>query len=157
MQIRNEIEANFDIYDVGGQRSERRHWIRIFQNVKAVLFVVAISEYNQLCFEDETTNRLDDALNVFRMVSNSKHFEETQIILLFNKIDLFKLKLSKNIPFSFENYGGEQKFEPITNFVRNKFESQYEGSKQIFTQFMCAIEENFSFDSVFKAVIQSDS
>lgn len=36
--------ADFDVYDVGGQRSERRHWVRIFQNVKTVLFVVAISE-----------------------------------------------------------------------------------------------------------------
>ena len=44
IRIREGVNADFDIYDVGGQKSERRNWVRIFQNVKAVLFVVAISE-----------------------------------------------------------------------------------------------------------------
>jgi hypothetical protein len=37
----------FKMIDVGGQRSERRKWIHCFDSVTAVLFVVAISEYNQ--------------------------------------------------------------------------------------------------------------
>ncbi len=37
--------APFRIVDVGGQRSERRKWISCFQDVTAVLFVIAISEY----------------------------------------------------------------------------------------------------------------
>lgn len=40
--------------DVGGQRSERRKWIHCFDNVNMVLFVVAMSEFDQGDPEDET-------------------------------------------------------------------------------------------------------
>ena len=39
---------SFRMYDVGGQRSERRKWIHCFDNVTAVIFVAAISEYDQV-------------------------------------------------------------------------------------------------------------
>jgi hypothetical protein len=43
-----EIEGNrFKMYDVGGQRNERKKWIHCFENVTAVIFVAAISEYDQ--------------------------------------------------------------------------------------------------------------
>lgn len=35
----------YKIYDVGGQRSERRKWIQVFQDVQVLLFLVSISEY----------------------------------------------------------------------------------------------------------------
>jgi len=34
--------------DVGGQRNERKKWIHCFQDVTAVCFVVALSEYDQM-------------------------------------------------------------------------------------------------------------
>jgi hypothetical protein len=33
----------------GGQRNERRKWIHCFENVTAVIFVAALSEYDQVC------------------------------------------------------------------------------------------------------------
>ena len=36
------------IYDVGGQRNERRKWIHCFDDVTAVIFVAAINEYDQV-------------------------------------------------------------------------------------------------------------
>jgi hypothetical protein len=41
--------------DVGGQRTERKKWIHLFENVTCVLFLVAISEYDQALVEDEST------------------------------------------------------------------------------------------------------
>ena len=35
--------------DVGGQRSERRKWIHCFENVTSIIFLVALSEYDQVC------------------------------------------------------------------------------------------------------------
>jgi GTPase SAR1 family protein len=43
------IDGNhFQMYDVGGQRSERKKWIHCFENVSCVLFVAALSAYNQV-------------------------------------------------------------------------------------------------------------
>ena len=50
--------TTFEIYDVGGQRNERKKWIHCFEGVTAVIFVAAISEYDQKLFEDASTNRM---------------------------------------------------------------------------------------------------
>jgi G-protein alpha subunit len=43
------------LFDVGGQRSERKKWIHCFEDVTAIIFCVAMSEYDQVLHEDETT------------------------------------------------------------------------------------------------------
>lgn len=43
------------MYDVGGQRTERRKWISCFEDVRAVLFVVALSGYDMTLVEDHST------------------------------------------------------------------------------------------------------
>ena len=48
----------FEMYDVGGQRNERKKWIHCFEGVTAVIFVAALSEYDQQLFEDASTNRM---------------------------------------------------------------------------------------------------
>jgi len=40
--------VEFLFIDVGGQRNERRKWIHCFDSVTAVIFVAAISEYDQV-------------------------------------------------------------------------------------------------------------
>lgn len=39
---------NFKLFDVGGQRSERKKWIHCFEDVTAIIFCVAMSEYDQV-------------------------------------------------------------------------------------------------------------
>ena len=54
-----EIESvDYEMYDVGGQKNERKKWIHCFDNVTAVVFVAAISEYYQKLFEDQDDNRM---------------------------------------------------------------------------------------------------
>ena len=78
---------------MGGQRNERRKWIHCFDNVNAVVFVASLSEFDQNLFEDETKNRLDEALELFQQISNSKWFADTSLILFLNKKDLFEKKV----------------------------------------------------------------
>jgi len=85
----------FRIVDVGGQRSERKKWIRCFEGVTCVVFVAAISTYDQVLFEDSETNRLHEALNLFEEVSNAEWFTKTSMILFLNKSDLYAKKIKK--------------------------------------------------------------
>jgi guanine nucleotide-binding protein subunit alpha len=42
----------YRMVDVGGQRSERKKWIRAFDSVGAVIFLASISAYDQCIAED---------------------------------------------------------------------------------------------------------
>lgn len=44
--------------DVGGQRSERRKWIHCFENVTSIMFLAALSEYDQFLVESDSEVRL---------------------------------------------------------------------------------------------------
>jgi len=49
-------DLNFRVFDVGGQRSERKKWIHCFEDVTAIIFIVALSEYDQV--KPITTNTI---------------------------------------------------------------------------------------------------
>lgn len=44
----NVRELVYRVFDVGGQRSERKKWIHCFEGVQCLIFIVAISEYDQV-------------------------------------------------------------------------------------------------------------
>ncbi|CAK9026318.1 Guanine nucleotide-binding protein G(o) subunit alpha [Durusdinium trenchii] len=90
--------VEFVLFDVGGQRNERKKWIHCFDNVTAVIFVAAINEYNQVLYEDQTMNRMDEAVILFDEICNSPYFKDTSMILFLNKRDLFVDKLA-HVPF----------------------------------------------------------
>jgi GTPase SAR1 family protein len=143
----------FQMFDVGGQRNERKKWISIFDNVTAVVFVAAISEYDQLCFEDEKTNRMTEALNLFDEICNSPYFERTSMILFLNKRDLFSTKI-QTVPLKvcFPEYPGQNNFEEGTTYVRAKFlEKNTRKEKVIYTHITCATDQN-NVRTVFLAV-----
>ncbi|EFO89083.1 hypothetical protein CRE_15098 [Caenorhabditis remanei] len=45
----------FRVFDVGGQRSQRKKWIHCFDDAKALIYVASLSEYDQVLLEDNTT------------------------------------------------------------------------------------------------------
>lgn len=75
----------YRMFDVGGQRSERRKWIQCFEDVTAVIFVTALSGYDMKLFEDEKTNRIHESLTLFDAICNNKFFQDTAMILFLNK------------------------------------------------------------------------
>ena len=42
----------WSMIDVGGQRSERKKWIHCFEDVDCLIFVAALSGYDQCLVED---------------------------------------------------------------------------------------------------------
>jgi guanine nucleotide-binding protein G(i) subunit alpha len=117
-------DLTYRMFDVGGQRSERKKWIHCFENVTTILFLVAISEYDQLLFEDETVNRMQEALTLFDSICNSRWFTKTSIILFLNKIDRFKEKLPVSpMKNYFPDYEGGQDYGAACDYILNRFVS----------------------------------
>lgn len=100
-------QLSIHMFDVGGQRSERKKWIHCFEAVTSIIFCVALSEYDQVLLEEKNQNRMMESLVLFDSVVNSRWFVRTSIILFLNKVDLFKVKLLRS-PLSnyFPDYSG---------------------------------------------------
>ena len=120
--------------DVGGQRSERKKWLKCFDSVQAVIFVASLAEYDQVCkvyvfhrpiltiplsgfliqvlVEDGSTNRMKESINLFGQMCDHPCFVETNMILFLNKKDLFaeKLKL-RPLNFCFPEYTGPNRYD----------------------------------------------
>ncbi|XP_015384523.1 guanine nucleotide-binding protein alpha-1 subunit isoform X1 [Citrus sinensis] len=122
----------YRLFDVGGQRNERRKWIHLFEGVSAVIFCAAISEYDQTLFEDEQKNRMMETKELFDWVLKQPCFEKTSFMLFLNKFDIFEKKVLKvplNVCEWFKDYQpvstGKQEIENAYEFVKKKFEELY--------------------------------
>ena len=51
------LTYRYSMFDVGGQRSERKKWIHCFENVTSIIFCVALSEYDQVLLEESSQVR----------------------------------------------------------------------------------------------------
>jgi len=134
--------THFKMVDVGGQRSERKKWMHCFQDVTAVIFCVALSEYNLKLYEDDETNRMHESLKLFKEICNSRWFIDTAMILFLNKRDLFEVKIkSIDLSCTFEDYKGGCNYENAVAFIKDRFLSQNENPKKhIYTHVTCATD-----------------
>jgi len=83
---------NLLFVDVGGQRNERRKWIHAFDNVTTIIFVASLGEYDQKLEEDQKKNRMHESLQLFSEVIHERCFNKKNIILFYNKDDVFRKK-----------------------------------------------------------------
>ncbi|KAF4620709.1 hypothetical protein D9613_000009 [Agrocybe pediades] len=136
-------ELTYKLFDVGGQRSERKKWIHCFENVTALVFLVSLSEYDQMLYEDESANRMQEALTLFDSVYNSRWFVKTSIILFLNKIDLFSEKLPR-LPLEeyFPDYQGGDNYDAACDYLLHRFVSlnQSMATKQIHGHYTCTTD-----------------
>lgn len=152
----------YRMFDVGGQRSERKKWIHCFENVTALVFLVAISEYDQVLFEDESVNRLQESLTLFDSICNSRWFIKTSIILFLNKIDLFAEKLPRSsLAKFFPDYKGGDNYDAACQYLLQQFISlnTRADTKQIYSHLTCATETKqikFVMDAVNDIVVHDN-
>jgi len=135
-------DAHFRMVDVGGQRSERRKWIHCFQNVTGLIFFVALSEYDQKLYEDETVNRMHESIMLFAEICNCQWFKDAALILFLNKSDLFREKIATiDLNVCFPDYDGGCDYEEAISYIRRKFVSlNQNASKKIFVHVTCATD-----------------
>ena len=125
MQEKNFVikDHKFKICDVGGQRNERRKWIHFFSNVTSVIFVVSLSCYDELTFEDEE-NAMVVSIHVFEEQVNGRWFADIPFILFLNKSDLYYEKINK-VPITvadcFKQYKGLKHAQASLIYIKEVF------------------------------------
>ncbi|KAI8621213.1 guanine nucleotide-binding protein G(o) subunit alpha 1 [Chytriomyces sp. MP71] len=123
------------LYDVGGQRSERKKWASHFDDVRAIIFLMAVSEYDQVLFEDHRTNRMVESLLLFASVCNHVMFRKRALIVFLNKIDLFRAKIPHSpISIHFSDFSGmPESFDEGIQFFEGMIkQSSQDKSREIF-------------------------
>ncbi|KAK8854889.1 hypothetical protein IAR55_003628 [Kwoniella newhampshirensis] len=135
----------FRLFDVGGQRSERRKWASCFENVTAILFLVALSDYNSCLIEDRESNGMQEALLLFDSICNSQWFVKTSIILFLNKADILMEKIKdpqQQIRKHFRDFEGKPgSFNDAVEFFKIKFRSLNRSStKEIYCHVTTAVD-----------------
>uniref|UniRef100_A0AAQ6IDW8 Guanine nucleotide-binding protein G(s) subunit alpha n=1 Tax=Anabas testudineus TaxID=64144 RepID=A0AAQ6IDW8_ANATE len=159
-QVGNVLFNFHSMFDVGGQRDERRKWIQCFNDVTAIIFVVASSSYNMVIREDNQTNRLQEALNLFKNIWNNRWLRTISVILFLNKQDLLaekvlagKSKIEEYFP-EFARYttpddatpepGEDPRVTRAKYFIRDEFlrisTASGDGRHYCYPHFTCAVD-----------------
>ncbi|KAK0619779.1 putative G alpha subunit 2 [Immersiella caudata] len=154
-------QLTYRMFDVGGQRSERKKWIHCFENVNCLLFLVAISGYDQCLVEDKDGNQMNEALMLWESIANSHWFTKSALILFLNKMDLFKEKLPKSpiTAHGFTDYHGPpDDWKQASKYFMDKFRALNRNpEKEIYGHFTNATDTNLlkiTMSSVQDMIIQ---
>jgi len=140
--------STFSMYDVGGQRGERKKWIHCFENVTGILYIASLIEYDTVLTEDRDKNRLKESLALFQGIINLPWFKNAAIILFLNKDDLFrekilKVPISRYFPEFLSNNSGSDKasnnkdydYEQGQKFIRDLYLARNaDSSRPIYVQ-----------------------
>jgi len=93
-----------------------------FEDVTAVVFLVAMSEYDLFLEEDESTNRMKESVKLFADVINNDWFKNTPIMLFLNKEDLFAEKIKKtDLKVCFQSYTDGCNKEKGAAYIKKRY------------------------------------
>jgi len=165
-----EKERKYIIIDVGGQRSERRKWLHVFEEVTVVIFCVGLSSFDETIREESLTNGMLETLNVFNEIYTSHWLQSSVMILFLNKSDLFKEQLAsgKSISNLFPEFTGGVDYNESISFITAKFTkvatdkpivSEHGGTKTIYCHVTNATDtENirFVFNSLKDSIVKDN-
>ena len=124
-----------------------------FADASAVVFVAAISEFDQVLSEDPTINRLHDAMQTFHSIANSGWFDTVPLVLMLNKLDLYQAKVKQvSLRVCFPKYRGGGSADEGLDFIKNEFLKRVRpaagemgggaggGGRQVFVHVISAVE-----------------
>ena len=142
----------YKLFDVGGQRSERRKWLHCFDDV------TALSGYDMTLIEDDTTNQMEESLNLFQAICTNKFFDKSSVVLFLNKNDLFTEKINNtnhHLRLYFPHYNGpDHDVSAAKEFIKSQFLMRNIKERIIYPHFTTATDTN-NTKVVFKAVVDT--
>nr|ATY71609.1 transducin 2-1 [Maurolicus mucronatus] len=147
-------DLHFRMFDVGGQRSERKKWIHCFEGVTCIIFCGALSAYDMVLVEDDEVNRMHESLHLFNSICNHRFFAKTSIVLFLNKKDLFEEKIKKvHLSICFPDYNGCNSYDDAAAYIKTQFTdlNMKKGVKEIYCHMTCATDTK-NVEIVFGAV-----
>ncbi|CAH0549764.1 unnamed protein product [Brassicogethes aeneus] len=125
--------ANFFLYDVGGQRGQRKQWIKVFDEaIQAILFLIAASDFDLTLREDGAKNRLKESFELFQNIYKNQYLQTSGLIVFLNKQDILEKKIKEGRKLEpafpeFKNYEPKEKdcnandyYEKAKYFMRQK-------------------------------------
>ncbi|KAJ7718026.1 guanine nucleotide binding protein, alpha subunit [Mycena maculata] len=114
----NMVPQSWIVYDVGGAR------VPYFDDMDAIIFLAPLSCFDQVLAEDETVNRLEDSILLWKAIVSSPLLKETSLILFLNKCDILRAKLRSGQQFGeyVVSYGDKPNdFEHTSAYMKKKF------------------------------------
>merc|ERR1712025_739847 len=126
-------------------------------------YLSSLSASMIIMYEDEDSNRVIDALDLFEDICNSKWFASTNVVLFLNKVDLFNQKI-KTEPL--ENYFANYKPDPDRDlaqqgreFLKKEFEKRNHQERPVIVTTTCATEKDDLariFDETIKNIVSTN-
>ncbi|KAL7747382.1 guanine nucleotide-binding protein subunit alpha [Sorochytrium milnesiophthora] len=136
----------YRVFDVAGARSERHKWPQFFDDVTCIIFVAALSSYDQMLPPPDTISRLEEALKVFEQVCSQPLIIRTAIILFLNKMDLLEQKLDRSpVAKYFPDYTGGASMDAVTKYFARTFTKRFTNNvcnkdRKFYMYFTCAAD-----------------
>ncbi len=149
--------SKFKMFDVGGQKSERKKWVHHFDDVDLVIFVAALSGFNQTLFEDGKTNRISESIELFDKVCREEALKGSSLVLFLNKKDLFEERI-KNFDITMapplSNFEGDlRSFKETCEYIVDVFRNVVPVNRTVTVHPTCATDQE-NVKVVFEGVKQ---
>jgi len=152
----NATTRDWRVFDVGGHRSLRTAWVPYFDDIDAIIFLAPISCFDQVLAEDESINRLEDSVLLWKSIVANPLLKKTNLVLFLNKCDILKEKLASGIRLAdyILSYGDRPNdFDNASNYLRKKFANILKEYSPVKRPFYCHTTSVIDKESTFHILI----
>jgi hypothetical protein len=119
------------------------------------VFVASLGDFDQVCYEDDVTNRMKEAIELFEKTVNNVIFLDKKVVLMLNKKDVMRVKIQKReLSDTFEDYKGGHDYDAALAFITEKFREVIKGEKDRIVVKYCQATDASNIKEVFEEVKQ---
>jgi len=123
---------------------------RLFLVLMLFFFIASLGDYDQLMYEDNSTNRMTEAMELFGRTINNTFFINHQVILFLNKKDIYSNKYKlKPLKATFPNYEGNSEDDGI-KYITTQFLNANKGNPDRITIKICVATDKNSIADCFE-------